>query len=167
MHADYGEVEDNRQVLHQLQTALRSGSVLNEAAKVVKSVTHGVVDEGPGADAWDAWTTLCCGSVYCGYNYNISVVRALEAINEGAYTAVSSGLHELLRPLLSSDPFACEVRRRLATSNAGSSDWDDTDGVLKYQGRMYLPAVIRSDLLARNHDDPLAGHFGVEDTRAT
>ena len=164
MHAAEGEVEENRQILHRLQTALRSGSAVSVVAKVAR-VAHCQEEAGPRADACAAWATLCCGSVYCGYNHNISVIRALEAVEEGAYMTVSTRLNDIIRPLLSSDPFACEVRKRLATSDVGSmGDWDDTDEVLKYQGRLYLPAVVRSDLVARNHDDPLAGHFGVEKT---
>ena len=40
MHVDYEKVENNRQVLHQLQIAFRSNFALNEIVKVVKSVTQ-------------------------------------------------------------------------------------------------------------------------------
>ncbi len=37
--------------------------------------------------------------------------------------------------------------------------------MLHYQGLPYIPKVIRSELISRHHDDPLAGHFGIEKTR--
>ncbi len=36
--------------------------------------------------------------------------------------------------------------------------------MLHYDGKPYIPETFRTDLLERNHDDPLAGHFGVEKT---
>ncbi len=37
--------------------------------------------------------------------------------------------------------------------------------MLHYQGLPYVPKVIRSELISRHHDNPLAGHFGIEKTR--
>ncbi len=37
--------------------------------------------------------------------------------------------------------------------------------MLHYQGLPYVPKVIYSELISRYHDDPLAGHFGIERTR--
>ncbi len=42
--------------------------------------------------------------------------------------------------------------------------WEDIEQVLHYQGLLYVPKVIRSELISRHHDDPLAGHFGIEKT---
>ena len=44
--------------------------------KVVTDVTHGVEDEGTDAGAWAAWTTLCCGSVYCLNNHNSATITS-------------------------------------------------------------------------------------------
>ncbi len=43
--------------------------------------------------------------------------------------------------------------------------WEDIEQVLHYQGLPYVPKVIRSELISRHHDDPLASHFGIEKTR--
>ncbi len=43
--------------------------------------------------------------------------------------------------------------------------WEDIKQVFHYQGLPYVPKVIRSELISRQHDDPLAGHFGIEITR--
>ncbi len=42
--------------------------------------------------------------------------------------------------------------------------WKDIDKVLHYQGLLYLPKVIRSELISRHHENPLAGHFGIKKT---
>ncbi len=42
--------------------------------------------------------------------------------------------------------------------------WEDIEQVLHYQGLLYVLKVIRSELISRHHDDPLAGHFGIEKT---
>ena len=44
-------------------------------------------------------------------------------------------------------------------------DWQDIEGVLHHQGLHYVPEIIRTELISRHHDDPLAGHFGIEKTR--
>ena len=43
--------------------------------------------------------------------------------------------------------------------------WEEIDGVLHREGLPYLPEIIRTEIISRHHDDPLAGHFGVEKTR--
>ena len=43
--------------------------------------------------------------------------------------------------------------------------WEDIKGVLQYGGLPYIPEIIRSELISRHHDDPLAGHFGIDKTR--
>ena len=44
-------------------------------------------------------------------------------------------------------------------------DWEDVEGVLQYQGLPYVPEIIRSEVISCHHDDPLAGHFGIDKTR--
>ncbi len=41
---------------------------------------------------------------------------------------------------------------------------EDADGVLHHQRLLYVPEVIRTELISRHHDDPLAGHFGIDKT---
>ncbi len=43
--------------------------------------------------------------------------------------------------------------------------WEDIKQVLYYQGLLYVPKVIRSELISRHHDDPHVGHFDIEKTR--
>ena len=37
--------------------------------------------------------------------------------------------------------------------------------MLHHQGLPYIPEIIRIELISRHHNDPLAGHFGIEKTR--
>ena len=46
-----------------------------------------------------------------------------------------------------------------------SEGWDNIDGMLHHQGLSYVPEIIRTELISRHHNDPLAGHFGIEKTR--
>ncbi len=44
--------------------------------------------------------------------------------------------------------------------------WEENaDGVLCYQGLLYVPEVVRTKLISRHHDDPLAGDFGINKIR--
>ena len=45
-----------------------------------------------------------------------------------------------------------------------SEGWDNIDGVLHYQGFLYVPEIIRTELISRHHEDLLAGHFGIKKT---
>ena len=37
--------------------------------------------------------------------------------------------------------------------------------MLHHQGLSYIPEIIRTELINRHHDNPLAGHFGIEKTQ--
>ena len=88
---------------------------------------------------------------------------------ESPYATVSTVIAHLPE-LQQEDPMARTVRKELATPNvnvySGQSGepWSEVEGVLHYDGKPYIPETLRTDLLERNHDDPLAGHFGVEKT---
>ena len=43
--------------------------------------------------------------------------------------------------------------------------YQDINGVLHYQGLLFVPEAIRMELLNWHHDDLLAGHFGIEKIR--
>ena len=43
--------------------------------------------------------------------------------------------------------------------------WENIEQVLHYQDLLYIPKVIRSELISRHNDDFLAGYFGIEKTR--
>ncbi len=37
--------------------------------------------------------------------------------------------------------------------------------MLHHQGLPYVPEIVRTELISRHHDDPLAGYFGIDKTR--
>ena len=37
--------------------------------------------------------------------------------------------------------------------------------MLQYRGLPYIPEIIRSEVISRHHDDPLARHFGIDKTK--
>ena len=43
--------------------------------------------------------------------------------------------------------------------------WEKIDGVLHCKGLLYLPEIIRTEIISKHHDDLLAGHFGIQKTR--
>ena len=55
---------------------------------------------------------------------------------------------------------------KLLRGTAGLPEgWEDVKGVLQYQGLPYVLEIIRSEVISRHHDDPLAGHFSIDKTR--
>ena len=46
-----------------------------------------------------------------------------------------------------------------------SEGWEDVEGVLRYQGLIYVLAIIRSEVISRHHNNPLVGHFSIDKTR--
>ena len=65
-----------------------------------------------------------------------------------------------LPELQAEDQAAREIRQQ-----GLKEGWAEVEGVLHFQGLPYLPEIIRTEIISRHHDDPLAGHFGVEKTR--
>ena len=43
--------------------------------------------------------------------------------------------------------------------------WTEVERVLHYQGLLYLPEIIRTEIIRRHHNNLLAGHFCIEKTR--
>ena len=54
--------------------------------------------------------------------------------------------------------------RKIRAKKLGGN-WEDSDRILHYQGLPYVPEIIKIELVSRQHDDPLAGHFGIEKTQ--
>ena len=44
-------------------------------------------------------------------------------------------------------------------------EWENIEEVLQYRGLPYIPEIIRSELISWHHNNPLAGHFGIDKTR--
>ena len=61
-----------------------------------------------------------------------------------------------LQELQETDSEAQELRSK--------EGYEEVEGVLHHQGLPFVPEAIRTELISRHHDDPLAGHFGIEKT---
>ena len=46
----------------------------------------------------------------------------------------------------------------------GQKGYKEVNGMLHQQGLFFVPKAIRMELINRHHDNPLAGHFGIEKT---
>ena len=55
--------------------------------------------------------------------------------------------------------------KKLRSEQVLPKSWEDIKQVLYYQELLYIPKVIRLKLISRYHNNPLAGHFGIEKTR--
>ena len=81
----------------------------------------------------------------------------LELVNKGPYKVSIGSMRLRLQELQEADSEAQELRTK--------DGYQDIDGVLHHQGLPFVPEAIRMELISRHHDDPLAGHFGIEKTR--
>ena len=55
--------------------------------------------------------------------------------------------------------------RKLRAMEELQKGWTDINGVLYYQGLLFMPEVIWTELISQHHDNPLADHFGINKTR--
>ena len=79
-----------------------------------------------------------------------------------------TSLSEEIAIYLAGDSVARAVRKGLATSVGSGpsfrpwSEWDN--GLLSHNDRIYVPEALRTKIIEQHHDDPMAGHFGVQKT---
>ncbi len=78
---------------------------------------------------------------------------------EGPYTASIRGMRMRLPELHDDDKEAMKLRLKGLLEG-----WKDIEQMFYYQGLLYVPKVIRLELINRRHDNPLVGHFGIEKT---
>ena len=65
----------------------------------------------------------------------------------------------LLKPQ-ESDPKARKIR-----AEGLKNGHKEIDKMLHYQGLPFVSEVIQTELISHNHNDPLAGHFGIHKIR--
>ena len=172
------EVENNRQILNQLRRSLQANSLefracigAVQAAMQKPNYQHGSPSEcqdaqGTGPDVvTNEWKTIVLGSATILRSADEVAAREHIHETETAYGEETTGeITELVRPLLDKDPCAVQVRKELATPGMYNEQWRDEGGVLWHGKCLYLPPSLREDVIKSNHDNPLAGHFGVERT---
>ncbi len=100
---------------------------------------------------------LICGTVVLSQLCQFWNTIQSELADKGPYTTSIRGMRIRLPELQDDDKEAMKLR-----SEGLLEGWEDIKQVLHYQGLPYVPKVIRSELISRHHDDPLAGHFGIK-----
>ena len=75
------------------------------------------------------------------------------------YKASIGGMRLRLSKLQESDP---EARKFKAE---GLDGYEEVKVILHHQGLPFVPEAIQIKLISQHHDDPLAGHFGINKTR--
>ena len=108
--------------------------------------------------------------------FNLLVPRstvAAAAVDDNAFVDSPETLISLIRRVQARDAFVQDIRRPSATKSQGTGSPTvphrkdpgayafDEDGLLRRDGRVYVPRSepLRQELLRRNHDDPVAGHY--------
>jgi hypothetical protein len=93
------------------------------------------------------------------------------AEEEDPFEKVNQTLAERLPGFLRVDPLAQNVIRGLANPEGSIlkdtlPNWTQDGELLYYHRKLYIPAceALRIELLKKNHDNPLAGHFATERT---
>ena len=106
------------------------------------------------------------GIAECTQQLPRSVAKQIAA-GETAYNDTTEPVSLTISRLQEEDAFSQSKIEEIGDEPAGP--WSTNNkGVLLYKGKLYVPndAAFREELLAKYHDDPLAGHFGVERTLA-
>ncbi len=83
-----------------------------------------------------------------------------ELADEGPFTISNGGMRTRLPELQDDDKEAKKPRSKQVLPEG----WEDIEQVFHYQGLSYVPKVIRSELINRHHNNPLADHFDIEKT---
>ena len=112
------------------------------------------------------------GSTGCK-QYVPRVVAVQATIHETAYSEETRSTSQIVFDLQQGDAFvkikrdAWEKTGKPLPSAGHSKAWCfDANGLLRYGIALYVPEelTLREELVKRHHDDPLAGHFGVDKT---
>ena len=79
--------------------------------------------------------------------------------DERPYEASIGSMRLKLQELQETDHEAQELRQQKA------NDYEKIDEILHYQGILFIPKTIQTELISRHHNSLLAGHFGIQKTR--
>ena len=144
----------NSQIFHQLQSSMTNASL---AGLSLSGYTTGSQIE----NLLLLHQVLICGIYVLPRLCQFWEKLCGELAGKGPYQqACIGGLRLRLPELQAEDQVAREIREK-----GLKEGWEEIDGVLHREGLPYLPEIIRTEIISRHHDDPLAGHFGVEKTR--
>ena len=101
---------------------------------------------------------LICGTLVLPQLHYFWNTFQTELAAKSPYKASIGGIRLKLQELQREDAQAQKIR---AEKYEG---WEDSGGVLHHQCLPYVPKLIKTKLISRQHNDPLVGHFGIEKT---
>ena len=135
---------ENTRILHKLQFLLTNASLSSLSTSVKLSPLQRV---------------LICGTYVLPLLQQFWNNIRSELTNEGPYKVSIGGMRLRLVELQESD----EEARRIKAE--GLNEYEKLDRVLYYQGLPFVPEAIQTEIIIRHHNDPLAGHFGIDKTK--
>ena len=136
---------ENTRILHKLQSSLINASLsgLSTSAELLPLLR-----------------VLICGTHVLPQLRQFWDTFQAELVTEGPYQVSIGAMRLRLLELQESDNEARKIR-----AEGLKNDYEEVDGVLHHQGLPFVPEAIRTELISRHHDDPLAGHFGIDKTK--
>ena len=97
--------------------------------------------------------------------------REVRATPESPYEESQRPMKTLIKELQAKDDWTKKIRSEHEEpghrQRGRVNKWQfDSEGLLRRNGCLYIPGdqAVREELISRNHDDPLAGHFGTDKT---
>ena len=135
---------ENVKILYRLQSSLTNASLSSLSTSVELLPLH--------------WVLICRTHVLPQLRQFWDTFW-MELADENAYKASIGGMRLRLSELQESDEEARRIRAE------GLNGYEELDGVLYHQGLPFVPEAIRTEIISRHHDDPLAGHFGIDKTK--
>ena len=135
---------ENTKIFQRLQSSLTNARASSTPLAHVASLKHIIIYRTYAFPALcQSWETL-----------------RQELAAEGPYKASIGGMRLRLVELQAEDNQAEKIRAEKLGGN-----WEDSDEILHHQGLRYVPEILRTELISRHHDDPLASHFGIKKTQ--
>ena len=136
---------ENTRILHKLQSSLTNASLSGLSTLAELSPLYQV---------------LICGTHVLPQLRQFWDTFRAKLGTEGPYQVSIGAMRLRLSELQESDDEARKIR-----AEGLKNDYEEVDGVLYHQGPPFVPEAIRTEIISRHHDDPLAGHFGIDKTK--
>ena len=135
---------ENTRIFQRLQSLLTNARAFSTSSAHVTSLKH-VIICGTHAlpDLCQSWQTFC-----------------QELAAESPYKASIGAIRLKLVELQVENGQVWKIKAEKLSRN-----WKDSNKILNHQDLPYVPEIIRTQLISRHHNDPLAGHFGIKKTR--
>lgn len=168
-------IVENTRILHKLQESLSANNPVNLWACTALKPSPSIKLEGSKAEFSLDYQENMLKVIMCGTVVVPRLVQAWAKIRSVMATESPYITTGLLFPSLPSfyenDEGAQVVRKRLsnadvnAFSGVSGDPWKESEGVFYYDNKPYISETLRTEIMACYHDDPLAGHFGIEKTQ--